>query len=554
MRPTISTEPTDLPDRRVWWRRALCKKGTPRSVCMALVVVAVVYAGLEIFAVSASRLWVATDSGTYIRLAAGLAERMDFSQPGFEFRIPGYPLFLAVVFRLFGACSAHAILFLQHGMIVAAVILSAMTAAALRPRVSIVLFVGVLSAADLHLRAYGSTVLTEVPYALALTFCVYALVRYHAAPSARWMILASGAGGVCAIIKGLGVAMPVLCMGVAGYSAWRATRGGRLGWQCRRMTSSVVIAFIPAALLILPVLVNSYRLTGHLQLTCQGSLALYHRAVTVEGFDSSRSPAMAELREAFEERREAGIVRQSETMRDTFQVLNAHSSKHGGTWSDSAVVMGEAARDMLWEHKLVVMRHGARYIYRTLFIPDPYYRVVPGVRALGVFDTTTETAAMSQYVGKTTLNRYFPFEASRHVDTEPTRTSPFMAKVAQWYRHRVDRGSPVLSLADTPYEAIIWLCVGGGIVSVFCRDRFHWLIVGFPIALHVIISSNLGGVMPRYAVPLHPLLAIFGAFALYGMGQVFVIGVRTVRDCWCQLRAGQKRSRLSAVSFERVRS
>ena len=89
--------------------------------------------------------------------------------------------------------------------------------------------------------------------------------------------------------------------------------------QCRRITLALALSAGPAAVLILPVLANSYRNTGHLQLTYQGSLVLYHRAVAVEGFDSSQSPAMTELREAFEEGRSKGIVRPTETMRDIFR-------------------------------------------------------------------------------------------------------------------------------------------------------------------------------------------------------------------------------------------
>lgn len=538
------TEPTDPREGLTRWRYgAFCEAGTPRSVGMALVVVAVVSLVVEVFFYSATRLWIATDSGTYIQLAAGLAERLDFTQPNFEFRTPGYPMFLAVVFRLFGTASADVILFLQHMMIAVAAILSAMTAAALRPRVSIVLLVGLLAVVDLHLRAYAATVLTEVPYALAITACVYALVRYYATPRARWIILASTAGGVCALIKGLGVVMPVLCVGVAGYSAWLAARGERFSTRFRRVSFALPLAIVPAALMILPVLANSYRSTGYFQLSYQLPMVLYYRAVSVEGFDSSTSPAMTELREAFDEGRRAGRIRPGETMRDIFRVADAHRFKHGGTRTDSARMMGEAALDMLLEHKLLLVRHGLFYSYQTLFIPDPYYRVVPGACPMDIFDTAAAAEDMSRFVGKSTLERYLPLGKVRHIASQPTRTSPIMDKIARWYHRDVDTGSSVLGIVDSPYEAMILLCVLGGAATVFRQDRFHWLIVGFPIVLHVVLSSNLGGASARYAIPTHPLLVIFGAFALYGVGRGFVLGGQMLRAH----RAGSSRQSESSV-------
>ena len=88
------------------------------GVLGVLVVVGVAAVLVEGFVFSASRLWFMPDSAWYISLATGLAERWDFSQNLFQFRTPGYPLFLAALFLLFGHSAGVALLVVQHAMVV----------------------------------------------------------------------------------------------------------------------------------------------------------------------------------------------------------------------------------------------------------------------------------------------------------------------------------------------------------------------------------------------------------------------------------------------------
>ena len=53
------------------------------------------------------------------------------------------------------------------------------------------------------------------------------------------------------------------------------------------------------------------------------------------------------------------------------------------------------------------------------------------------------------------------------------------------------------------------LCLVGGVLSLFRRDRAAWFPVAAAISLHILISTFLGGPQARYAVPVKPILCLY---------------------------------------------
>lgn len=463
------------------------------------IVVTLAAAATSLLSFSAGRLWYATDSAKYIELAIGMAEGKGFSQELFQFRLPGYPLMLAAIFRLFGHSSPVVIQFVQHAMVAATAVLAAGCAWILRPRPSFAILTGLLSAGCLQLLAYANTVLTEAPHALVVTLCVYMLLRFKHTGALRWLAIASLAAGLCATTKGIGQLMILLCLVVAAHDCWT---------RLRRPSRVLACAVLPAAALVTPIFLNSWVHFGRWQLTCQSDLILYHRAVMVEGLDSDSSESLQTIKETVRMGHLLGITPAHLPDTDPWAFEIAYRRLFDASISDAADILGSAARDLVAQNRLLMLTRGPRYAYRTMFMPDLYYLVVPGAMPDDMFDVRHEAARISRIVGPDRLERFLP------LDTRPTATSAALGRVTHSIREQVDKAPPIAGFMSNRYEEFILLCVLGGAIGLVRANRVAWLIPAAAIVIHVVVSSYLGGVWTRYTVPVLPLVYLYGAFAI----------------------------------------
>jgi hypothetical protein len=96
-------------------------------------------------------------------------------------------------------------------------------------------------------------------------------------------------------------------------------------------------------------------------------------------------------------------------------------------------------------------------------------------------------------------------------------------------------------MGDSPYEAFVYLCMAGGLLSLGTRERMTWLLLALVIASQVVPSAFLAGTIPRYAVPVHPLLKAFAALAI-------CLAVRAVWMCIVQLSHQRAKVRTGALA------
>ncbi|RME41137.1 MAG: phospholipid carrier-dependent glycosyltransferase, partial [Planctomycetota bacterium] len=204
-----------------------------------MAIVAVVALLISLIHVLGSRLWVTPDASYYVTLAGGIADRGDFSNELFLIRPVGYPLFLAGVFRLFGPLSPDAIQVSQHLMVVGICVLAALIGWELTRRRSVALLTGLFVSLSLQLLTFANLIFAEVPYALALTACVYALVRFHRSGSLRCLAAASALAGIASLLRPTGLALVPVCVCVALWRTLRIRRAdpsiGRSPWALSAM-------------------------------------------------------------------------------------------------------------------------------------------------------------------------------------------------------------------------------------------------------------------------------------------------------------------------------
>ncbi|MDO8630547.1 MAG: hypothetical protein Q7R41_08635 [Phycisphaerales bacterium] len=502
------------------------------GIALAVGLGAVIFEGL---ALSACRIWVTPDSMAYVSLAIGLAERLDFHQELFAFRLPGYPLLLALVFSVFGPGSPTVILVIQHAMVGGCAVLGVLLAWTLWPARLFCAAVGVFSLASLHLSGYANALLTEVPYAFLLTLCVFLLARHNARGGMGTLTGASLAAAGAALTKDIGLLMVPLCAAVAMARAWR-TAGNRRdcvtasalailhpppGMRLWQAVRSLPTALVPAAVLLSPLVYHNYATFGKLQLTINGGMMLYLRAGCLEGMDSQRSEAVAAIRTAVERAQAEGQLDPTATHHEYLSVVRACLRMYdaeGAIFASPAMakvsdLLRRAGMDLIREHPWQVVQGTLLDGYRMLMVPDNGYRMQPGaptgpgrLSADSILSgVDTYAASVVERIGTVTTDKYLP------ISNESRAATPHWSAMTSWYHRRIEQGTPILGLSDTPYEEFVLLWVLGAASSMMLRQRTSWLMVDAVIAYHVLGAAFCGGVQPRYAVPLQPLMHVLSA-------------------------------------------
>jgi hypothetical protein len=230
----------------------------------------------------------------------------------------------------------------------------------------------------------------------------------------------------------------------------------------------------------------------------------------VEGLDSNSSDSLQTIKETVRMGHTLGITPPHLPDTDPWAFEIAYRRLFNASISDAADVLGNAARDLVAENRMLILTRGPSYAYRSMFMPDLYYLVVPGETPTDLFSPEKECERVSRIIGPDRLERYLP------LDIRPTATSAALGRVTHTMRNRVDKAAPIVGLMDNRYEEFILLCVLGGIAGLVRSNRAAWLIPATVIVIHVVVSSYLGGVWTRYTVPVLPLIYLYGAFAIAG--------------------------------------
>lgn len=489
--------------------------------CIFIVVVFAIFTnGLSL---ASSQLWVYPDSIDYIQLAGGIADRWDFHNELYLIRTPGYPMFLAAVFKIFGSSSPMAILVIQHAMVIITVVFAALIAWQLTNRLSVTLITGLLCAGSLQLLSYANLLLTETPFTLAVTGCVYCLIRYHREGANRFLIYASLTIGVGYLLKPIALFLIGVCFLTVLLRKIRETRITANNQWFKRLSQQLILGWtassLPALLLVAPWMINN-ALTHHsLQATRCLDYMYYLRAATFDRLDSTRSESMLEIHRVVEEAIRKGDLRENADFRDRRTVMDAYQSVYHTTdFSESSAILGRAGRDLMFEYPGTIFINTFKYAAWIILGPDPVYRFQPGgvpgvngrrVQDAAIFDIGTYAFGEDswEWVLKD-FRHYLPLK------TETKPYTPLWTNITRWFYERIENGGSVFGVLDSPFEVVMVLCLLGGVCTLYTSQRESWFVLLTVVTLHILISSFLSGPERRYAVVIKPILMIFFAFMI----------------------------------------
>ncbi len=166
-------------------------------------------------------------------------------------RLPGYPLFLMLCFRLFGMEHYHAVMFLETAIDLGSCLLIAAFACRIWNRRA-----GwwALTLATLcpFTANYAAAPLTEVPELFCIAMAFYALVRFVEAPRWPWALAMTSAWSYAALLRPDGALLAVaLCPAMVVY--------GRKRWGTARMVRWAAVCGLLSVLPFIPWTVRNWR-------------------------------------------------------------------------------------------------------------------------------------------------------------------------------------------------------------------------------------------------------------------------------------------------------
>lgn len=170
-------------------------------------------------------------------------------------RLPGYPLFLMLCFKLFGMEHYHAVMYAQTGIELGSCLLIAAFTRRIWNRKA-AWWALWLSALCPFTANYAAVPLTETLELFSITLALYALVRFLEKPRWSWAILEAAAWSYAALLRPDGALIAVaLCPAMVWY--------GRKRWGTARMMKFAAVAGLISILPFIPWTIRNYR-TFHL--------------------------------------------------------------------------------------------------------------------------------------------------------------------------------------------------------------------------------------------------------------------------------------------------
>ena len=166
-------------------------------------------------------------------------------------RLPGYPLFLMLCFKLFGLEHYHAVMYVQTAIDLGTCLLIASIACRLRSAKAgwWALWLGCLCPFTAN---YAATPLTETLDLFTIALAIYSLLRFLDAPQWKWAVLEAVAWSYAALLRPDGALLAVaLCPAMLWY--------GRKRWGTARMARFAVAAGLLSMLPFIPWTIRNWR-------------------------------------------------------------------------------------------------------------------------------------------------------------------------------------------------------------------------------------------------------------------------------------------------------
>lgn len=210
-------------------------------------------------------------SAHYLPLAKNLASGKGFTLDGvnpYAYKAPGYPLFLAFFYKIFGVFWPAIIAQIILSSLLAVLIFKIGEEAGFGKKIS--LLAGILTATAPHLIYYGNFFVTEALFAFFLLLGIFFFIKFLKKTNLKYALLSGFFLGLDTLVKVSTQYLVILCLLAIGFFAYRLSRETRKKF----IFSSAAFIFVFIAV-ITPLAIRNYKLLGTFQLNSQSAYLLY---------------------------------------------------------------------------------------------------------------------------------------------------------------------------------------------------------------------------------------------------------------------------------------
>jgi len=247
--------------------------------------------------------------------------------------------------------------------------------------------------------------------------------------------------------------------------------------------------------------------------------------VTTDGFSAPANAAMLELKRCVNQVNAQQPSGENFDYRNEEQALLCYRKVHHASWSKAMGQLGEAAMPILLAHKRAVAIGTFVNAARTLLMPDGIYLCRPEAPGSAATSFPGSVVGSAQghppFVSTSKYERDFKirlYEAADQPYIHPNRhagpLAHYWSALSAWYHANIVTGKPLPVIpGDTPYEHWVYFCLLGGVAMLF---RPRHVVVGILLwavmLCQLLPSSFIPGTNPRFAVPIRPIVDLWGIY------------------------------------------
>jgi hypothetical protein len=435
--------------------------------------------------------------------------------------LPGYPYLIYWLSRIFPWPINTPLRVVQHGCLIVSHLCAYGIVRTLTESRTFAIVVALSGLVDLSYVVLGNQLITESLYSAAVSVTALLLCMYAVRPRLRLLWLVGLTIGLASLVRATGVYMAWIPVLVVAVKVWQA-RGNRHLPRARLQLLTLAGCLGLIVICVAPVLYYNRTRMHYWGMTHYLGINLYARVVDYDGVYDPEGPAQKQILSLWEKRkaRENPVVDQVAGPPDAKPAWRYHWScmhlllEDGAlNWCQADDLMKQAALEGIRQDRLgyvlgtasnIVEVLGADYrlyVYtRQLPPPDDYPQE---------FFSSNQPPTFSPYefnkasIRTSECSRCYSMFDCYEPFGPPGIASVWQHAIAIWegdyfgltYLHRL--------------RIIAWLTISGALISLLLKPRIAWWTLFCILALHIGGAMAVEWPLPRYRLPLDPLLAVY---------------------------------------------
>jgi len=473
------------------------------------------------------------DSANYIDMAYLIFYQESFQNIG-TFRVPGYPLFIAPFLGLFGKQAMIAIVIAQHTLAAGISVLVLKIGNELDRSRLLGLIAGIFSSFSLNLHSFARAPMTEVLYVFLATSALLFAMRYLRTGRLKPFAMAALLFSVATMVRPAGKLLPIILMTMPlakmMFPRWRflMVEGAVSTW--REQMKFIAVAAIISSAVVTPWMFRNLFVHDYFGLSPALGINLYSVVVDVGKFEDPNSPALADIKQRWDEYEATRIARglppeTKYTWRDHAPAYGYYLAATGKPQQEVDKVFTQAAIDGIKAHPVAYFRHVVRGVFMSLTLSAGAYRFVPGVTdqkyppAYMPYALPAETfSAQARETLARVSSRYIPEADNPFRWRSPTALSPVFGALSSAYFYLQQQRIAML--------LVLFIGVAIGVIRMVKDGTVVWLGLFVYLGYTTVVPILVAQVLARIHIPAEPVMDVFYGIAIIS---AFSLAVRLLK-------------------------